>query len=162
MADPQPIVVDVTLLESGGPFGTVGEPRMLCHYRAVHLPGTHLSDGRVSVVVRDHATGAWREYKRQTTVDEARGVVARLEALGVPGRTPEAEGVADTSDGWTNLFLRVKADQAATALDIGMQSSGFGGADAERLRALFRDLFALAGFEGYCPAVYGRRRTGEQ
>jgi hypothetical protein len=44
-------------------------------------------------------------------------------------------------------------------LDIGMQSSGFDGPDAERLRTLFRALFALVGFEAYCPIVYGTRRT---
>jgi hypothetical protein len=150
MADPQYIVIEVTLLESGGPFGTVGEPRMFCRYSAVHLPGTSLDDGKVSVVVRDQATQAWREYVRQTTFGEARGVLARLEALGFPGRTPEVEGVVDTSDGWTNLFVRVKVEKEATVLDIAMQSSGFDVADAERLRNLFRDLFALAGFEAYC------------
>jgi hypothetical protein len=40
-----------------------------------------------------------------------------------------------------------------------MQSSGFDGADAEGLRTLFRHLFALAGFETYCPVVYGPHRT---
>jgi hypothetical protein len=69
------------------------------------------------------------------------------------------EGVVDTSDGWTNLFFRVKVEKEATALDIGMQSSGFDGLDAERLRTLFRALFALAGLEAYCPIVYGTRRT---
>jgi hypothetical protein len=155
MADPQAIVLEVTLLESGGPFGTVGEPRMFCRYSAAHLPGTPLDDGRASVVVRDGATRSWREYARRTSAEEARGVVARLKALGVPGRTPEADGVVDTSDGWTNLCLRVKTDHAAAVFDIGMQSSGFGGVDAERLRALFRRMFALAGFEAYCPVVYG-------
>lgn len=159
MAVPQYVVVEVTLLESGGPFGTVGEPRMFCRYSAAHLPGTHLDDGKVSVVVRDRATQSWREYVRQTTFDDARNVIAQLEAMGIPGRTPEAAGVVDTSDGWTSLSFRVMADQDATALDIGMQSSGFDGTDAERLRGLFRDLFALAGFEAYCPVVYGPRRT---
>jgi hypothetical protein len=159
MADPQYLVMEVTLLESGGPFGTVGEPRMFCRYRAVHLPGTHFDDGKVSVVVRDHATQSWREYVRQTTFEDARGVMAQLQALGILGRTPDAKGVVDTSDGWTNLFFRVQTEKESMALDIAMQSSGFDGADAEGLRTLFRDLFALAGFEAYCPVVYGPRRT---
>jgi hypothetical protein len=33
------------------------------------------------------------------------------------------------------------------SLEIGMHSSGFDGKDAETLRALFRHLFALAGYE---------------
>jgi len=159
MADPRYVVGKVTLLELGGPFGKVEEPRMFCRYSAVHVPGTHLDDGKVSVVVRDQATHSWREYTRQTTLDEARGVLAQLEALGIPGRTPEVGGVVDTSDGWTNLFCRVEVEKDATAFDIAMQSSGFGGADAERLRSLFRVLFALAGFEAYCPVVYRPRRT---
>jgi hypothetical protein len=159
MGDPRHIVLEVMLLETGGPFGTAGEPRLFCRYSALHLPGTPLDDGRVSVVARDGPTQSWQEYARRTTLDNARGIVAQLQALGVPGRTPEAEGVVDTSDGWTNLLFRVKAETDATALEIGMQSSGFDGADAERLRTLFRALFALAGFEAYCPVVYGPRRT---
>jgi hypothetical protein len=159
MADPQYLVIEVTLLESGGPFESVGEPRMFCRYSAAHLSGTRLDDGKVSVVVRDHTTQAWREYVRKTTFDDARGVIARLKALGIPGRTPKAEGVVDTSDGWTNLSFRVKAEKDAMAFDIGMQSSGFDGADAEKLRVLFRELFALAGFEAYSPVVYGPCRT---
>jgi hypothetical protein len=157
MADSQYIVVEVTLLESTGPFKTVGVPRMFCRYSAVHVPGTDLDDGRVCVVVRDDATQSWREYARRTTFDEARDVVAQLEALRMPGRTPEVKGIIDTSDGWTNLFFRVQGERDVTALDIGMESSGFDGADAERLRTLFRYLFALAGFEAYCPVVYGQR-----
>jgi hypothetical protein len=159
MADPQHIAIEVTLLESGGPCGTVGTPRMFCRYSAVHLPGTPLDDGRVCVVARDGATRSWREHTRQTTFESARGVLAQLQALGIPGRTPDATGVVDSSDGWMNLFFRVTAEREAMALDIGMHSSGFDGVDAERLRALFRDLFALAGFEAYCPVVYGPRRT---
>jgi hypothetical protein len=159
MADPRYIVIEVTLLETGGSCETVGETRMFCRYSAVHCPGTQFDDGRVSVVARDDATQSWREYARRTTLDEARGIVAHLEALGTPGRTPEAKGIVDTSNGWTNLFFRVKAEQEETAVDIGMQCSGFDGADAERLRTLFRALFALAGFEAYSPSVYGPRRT---
>jgi hypothetical protein len=159
MADPRYLVIEVTLFESCGPFGTVGEPTMFCRYSAAHLPGTHLDDGKVNVVVRDDTTQSWREYVRKTTFDDARGVIAQLKALGIPGRTPKAEGVVDTSDGWTTLSFRVKAEKDAMAFDIGMQSSGFDGADAEQLRVLFRDLFALAGFEAYCPVVYGPCRT---
>jgi hypothetical protein len=134
MADPQYVVIEVTLLESGGPVGTVGEPRMFCRYSAAHLPGTHLDDGEVSVVVRDSATQSWREYVRQTTLDDARGVIAQLEALGIPGRTPEAEGVVDTSDGWTSLSLRVKAEKmrrrstsaCSPAASTGQMPSGCG------------------------------------
>lgn len=160
MSDTRYVIMEVTLLETGGSFGSVGEPEMLYRYSAAHLPGTQLDDGKASVVVRDNATRLWREYVRRTTFDEARGVLAQLKALGIPGRTPEASGVVDTSDGWTNLFFRIKAEQEVTALDISMHSSGFDGVDAERLRTLFRDLFALAGFDAYRAVVYGHAESG--
>jgi hypothetical protein len=160
MADPRYTAIDVTLVESSGPIFSVGEPTMLCRFKAVHLPGTQLDEGKISVVVRDSVTKQWREYARQTTVDQAREVAARLETLGMPGRTPQVKGVVDTSDGWTHLLLRIRAEGKVVSLDIDMQLSGFDGADAEQLRELFRYLFALAGFKTYCPAVYGPRRTG--
>jgi hypothetical protein len=154
MADLKYIFIEVTLLESVGPIGTVGKLRMICRYKACHVPGTHLDDGQVSVVVHDHATQSWREYTRQTTYAEARGIVAQLKALGIPGRTPEVEGVIDSSDSWAHLFFRVLGEQDSMALDINMQSSGFNGADAEGLRTLFRQLFALAGYEPNCLFMY--------
>ncbi len=154
MADPKYIIIEVMLRESGGPIGKVGKPRMICRYKACHVPGTDLDDGIVNVVVHDHATQSWREYTRQTTFEEARGIVAQLKALGIPGRTPEVEGVVDTSDSWAHLFFRVMGEQDSMALDIHMQSSGFDGADAEGLRTLFRQLFALAGYEPNCLFMY--------
>lgn len=159
MDNPRYIVLEVMLLESGGPIGTVGEPRMLCRYHAAHLPGTLIDDGKVSVVVRDDTTRLWQEYVKPTTVEQARDIAGRLTALGFPGRTLEAKGVVDTSDGWTHLLLRVQWERHSLTLDINMQSSGFEGTDAEQLRDLCRQLFALAGFEGYCPVVYGSRLT---
>jgi hypothetical protein len=98
MADPQYIAIELTLLESGGAIGTVGKPRMLCRYMAVHVPGTDLDDGKVSVLVRDSVRQSWREYERRTTFDQAQEVIARLQALGIPGRMPDAKGVDDSSD----------------------------------------------------------------
>jgi hypothetical protein len=154
------IAVELTLVESGGPHHRAGRPSMLCRFKAAFLPGTNINDGQVCVVVPDQAARSWKEYAQPVTFEQAREVVRRLDALGIPGRTPEVQGVVDTSNGWTHLLFCARGEQHTTTLDIDMESSGFEGEDAERLRALFRQLFALAGYGGFCPAVYGSHQHG--
>jgi hypothetical protein len=56
MADTPWIVTEVALVESQSPFGSVGDPRMLCRFRAAHLAASGLNQAKASVVVRDGAT----------------------------------------------------------------------------------------------------------
>jgi hypothetical protein len=148
------IDVEILLVESGGSFGKVGVPHLFCRFRAVHCQGISLDDGCINVVAREQS-GDWREYTQAVTVQQSTEIVELLNGLGLPGRKPDAEGVVDTSDGWTHLFLRVRDQMNETVMDLPMHSSGFNGADADRLRVLFRKLFALARYERFSPGIYG-------
>jgi hypothetical protein len=150
------LAIELTLLETRGPFFKVGAPTLLCRFSAVHLGGNQINDGKVCVIVRDTIANHWREYARDVTADQVQQVAGRLQGLHIPYRTPNVQGVIDTSDAWTHLLLYIRAEQRTLPLEIHMHSSGFDGEDAEPLRTLFRLLFALAGYDGFCRVVYGR------
>jgi hypothetical protein len=151
------IALEISLRQTGEPLGKVGWPFLYCWLKAVHLPGTAIDDARISVVTRSLPTEHWHEFTRALTLAESQALVESLKKLGIPGRTLDAHGVDDTSDRWSHLFFRVKDDQETFALEIGMQSSGFAGADAEGLRAFFRQLFDCAGYREYDSEIYERR-----
>jgi hypothetical protein len=159
MAFSQPIVLELSLVESSGPWLEPGSPVLYCWFHAVHLPGTPHDEGKISVLSMDRAARIWREYTRLVTIDQSREVLAGLETLGLPGRTPDVVGVVDSSDGWDRVVFCVRTEGGAHCMDIAMHSSGFDGNDAEALRELFRRLFALAGFAEFSPVIYGERRT---
>jgi hypothetical protein len=125
----------------------------------VHLPGTPHTEGTVSVLSAAPATCQWHEFIRATTIDQVQHVLAALEALGLPGRAPNVKGVVDTSEGWERLVFWVQVKGESRTVNLDVHSSGFDGPDAEPLRTLFRRLFALAGFTGFSPVIYGERRT---
>ena len=145
----------LSLIESSGPFGRAGRPELFCWANAFHLPAGIIDDGRVVVLSRDPGTNAWREYAGALSAAQSRTIVELLQALGMPGRSPEVEGVVDTSDGWSHISFHTSVEGRHSHLGISMHSSGFDGGDAARLRSLFRLLFDLAGYQGYDLSVYG-------
>jgi hypothetical protein len=151
-----PIAVEVSLAETCGPFGKVGWPRLYCWFKAVHVPGTSIDDAKISVLARVDSTKSWQEHTRRLTLEQAQDIVESLQKLGIPEKSIQVEGVVDSSDGWSALYVRVQVDTRVFALDIHMQSSGFEGDDAEELRGFFRQLFERAGYADYCPATYGQ------
>lgn len=144
----------LSLIESSDIFGRVGSPNLFCWARALHLPAVRIDDAYVLVLSRDWA-GAWREYGKTVSLEQSRKVIELLNALGMPGQSPDVEGVIDTSDGWSHISFETRLDERHSNLDISMHSSGFGGSDAAKLRELFRYLFDLAGYEGYNATIYG-------
>jgi hypothetical protein len=159
MMAPQPISLQLSLVESSGAWFKPGSPTLYCWFSAVHLPGTPHDEGKVSVLSVDRGTRAWRELTRPVAVEQSREVLAGLAALGLPGRAPDVKGVVDTSEGWDRIAFGVRMEGGSRCVDIDMASSGFDGGDAEPLRGLFRRLFALAGFADFSPVIYGARRT---
>jgi hypothetical protein len=137
----------LSLIESSGPFGRVGSPNLFCWASAAPFPSGPLDNGRVVVLSRDSSTGAWREYAKALSCEESRKIIEQLNALGLPGRTPDVEGVVDTSDSWSHISFETLIDGRQTSLQIMMHSSGFEGGDAARLNGLFLYLFNLAGYE---------------
>ena len=148
----------LSLIESSGPFGRVGSPHLFCWASASHLPASPLDDGHILILSLDSATGTWREYASGLSIEQSRRVIDLLNRLGMPGQTPDVEGVVDTSDGWSHISFETHLEGQHTHLDISMHSSGFGGNDAAQLRGLFRYLFSLAGYEGYSLSIYGAGR----
>ena len=145
----------LSLIETSGPFGSAGRPKLFCWASAFHLPAGFTSDGRIVVVSRDPGTDAWREYAGALSASQSRTIVELLQALGLPERSPDVEGVVDTSDGWSHISFHTNIDGRPSHLDIWMHSSGFDGDDASRLRSLFRLLFDLAGYQEYDLSAYG-------
>jgi hypothetical protein len=138
----------LSLIESSGPFGRVGSPNLFCWASAAHFPSGPPDNGRVVVLSRDSSTGAWREYASALSSEQSRKIIELLNVLGLPGRTPDVEGVVDTSDNWSHISFETLIDGRQTSLQIMMHSSGFEGSDAARLNGLFLYLFNLAGYEG--------------
>ena len=145
----------LSLIESSGPFGQIGRPTLFCWASAFHFPAATLGDGRIFVLSRDVVTGAWREHAAALSVEQSRRILELLIALGMPGRTPDVEGVVDTSDGWSHISFHTETEGQHSHLEVTMHSSGFGGDDATLLRGLFRHLFDLAGYKAYNPSAYG-------
>ena len=157
-----PILLGLSLVETGGPFGDVGWPVMHCWLSAVYVPGTSMEDARISVLTRADSTQPWCEYARDLSLADAQRLMESLERLGIPGKTLDVEGAIDTSESWSRVFFRVVAAEQTFELDIAMESSGFRGPDAEGLRAVFRQVFSLAGYSNYSPVIYGRRAAATQ
>jgi hypothetical protein len=144
----------LSLIESSGPFGRVGSPNLFCWASAAHLPSGPPDNGRIVVLSRDSSTGDWREYARPLSVEQSLKISELLNAIGLPGRTPDVEGVVDTSDSWSHISFETRVEGGHTNLEIKMHSSGFEGSDAARLNGLFLYLFNLAGYEGYGRSFY--------
>ena len=139
----------LSLIASSGPFGRVGSPNLFCWASAAPFPSGPLDNGRVVVLSRDSSTGDWREYARALSVEQSRKIIELLDALGLPGRTPDVEGVFDTSDYWSHISFEIMVEGRHSNLEIMMHASGFEGRDAARLNGLFLYLFDLAGYEAY-------------
>lgn len=155
MTSTRPFTIELTLLETVGPFFRIGFPRLLCWFQAIYLPSLQCDEGKVVVVVHEGQTTTWRELSRPVTRNQSLDVLGRLKALGLPGRLPEVEGVVDTSDSWSHLVLRGRVEEESFVVEINMHSSGFQGPDAETVRNLCRELFHLAGYSQYSSAIYG-------
>jgi hypothetical protein len=155
MSDPSYTVFELTLVETGGPLPGPGVPALVCHVGAFHLTPGPVDDGRVTVLARSRPGPGWREFGRRTTRDESRAILDRLDRLGLPDRRPTVTGAFDTSDTWAHLHLAVRLWDKTAVVEVPCQSTGFEGPDADALRELVREVFALAGYDEYSAVLYG-------
>tara|TARA_R110002072_G_scaffold25443_7_gene85275 strand:+ start:10985 stop:11815 length:831 start_codon:yes stop_codon:yes gene_type:complete len=155
MTATKPFSLELTIQESSGWLGRVGHQTMVGRFCMLHAPGSTLDDAVVAFVAKDAQTSHWSSHERSLTSEQALEVASLVDAIGMPARTPDVSGVFDTSDGWVNLLFRVKKDQLTNSFEIGMQSSGFEGADADALRNLLRTLCSLSGYQGMHRFVVG-------
>jgi hypothetical protein len=157
VATAQYIDVEILLLQTDGLFFQPGSPSLLCRFKVLHLPGTQVQGAHISVVACiDQRENVWKEFSQELSIEQAQTIVESLEELGIPGRSLDVKGIVDTGDGWSDILLQVQRQDQTFVQNIAMQWSGFSGNDAEKLKALFRQLFNLAGYEGYSKTIYGR------
>jgi hypothetical protein len=147
-------VFELSWSEYGGPFESAGSPRLFGWVRALLLPAVSITDARACVLALS-SSGAWVEYSRTVSPEDAWALGDLLARLGLPDRAPRVDGVVDTSDGWSALHVSVSVGERMLSFAVHTESSGFAGSDADALRAVFRRVFALAGFAGYDASLYG-------
>jgi hypothetical protein len=137
--------VEVTLAETCGPMFRAGHALLFLRFMALEGIGPARGEARVELLVRRHPQAAWQGYAREVPLEEARAFARSLRALGIPGRCLDVESISDTSDSWSDIDFRVRTDEGRFELRLDMRCSGYRGADAEGLRGLFAQLFALTG-----------------
>jgi len=150
----QPFLLELTIQVSRGFFGRAGELVASGRFCMQHSQDPNCCEALVQFVGREQETG-WSSWHESVGSDPARLVAEQLEALGMPARVPDLEPVFDTSSTWTNLVVWVKRDGQSRSFEIGLQSSGFEGPDADGFRRLLRSLCALSGYRGLDYSVLG-------
>jgi hypothetical protein len=153
-------IFQLTWTQTSGPHLSAGSPQLFGWVRGFLLPTISITDARVCILACSATSGVWVEYARPIPLDEAAALADMLARLGLPDRAPQVTGVVDTSDGWSALDVSVTVEEHSRSFAVYTESSGFAGPDADALRTMFRQVFALAGYTGYDESLYGRS-TGE-
>src|SRR5262245_50094686 len=139
------ILIDFEWSEACGPFKRAGSPRLFGWVRAIFAQSIGIAVGRVSIIARQGISHTWTDFSQPLTLPQATALAQALGELGLPERVPQLGAVADTSDTWFALRVSVTVGERAQSFTIHTESSGFSGPDAERLRAVFRTIFGMAG-----------------
>lgn len=149
------ILIGFEWSEVSGHFKTAGSPNLFGWVQAIFIQSIGIADGRVSIIARLGASHTWAEFSQPVGQAEATALAQALVELGLPERAPQIDAVADTSDMWFALRVSVTVGEHVQTFAIHTESSGFSGPDAERLRAVFRRIFGMAGYVDYDPVLYG-------
>lgn len=151
-------IVEIDWTESVGAQGSVGAPYLFGWLRAAYVRPGLISDGRVVVLAQKSQTANWEQYDGHVTLPDADTLVVALALLGIPERAPQVEMVLDSSDTWFTSSVRIVVGEQSQSFTIQTQSNGFGGHEADELRALFQRVLDLSGY-GHQPSMFGR--TGD-
>lgn len=149
------LALEISLLQIDGEVPNRGDVKLVCDYRALHMAGTFLDGGRITVLAKDPITERWVEYRRETGRELAAEVAQLVQQLGIPERRPKVIGTIDTCESWTQLLLHFAVNQKTCTFTVEVQCSGFEGSDAETLQTLLQKLFLAAGYESHSRSVYG-------
>ncbi|MBV8858217.1 MAG: hypothetical protein JOZ02_14900 [Acidobacteria bacterium] len=147
-------IVEIDWTEAVGAQGSVGSPYLFGWLRAAYVQPGLISDGRVVVLARKNQSADWEQYQGPVTLPEADTLVSALAVLGIPERGPRVEMVLDSSDTWFTSSVRMVVGEQAQTFTIQTQSSGFGGQEADGLRAVFRRILDLSGY-GQQQSMFG-------
>lgn len=147
-------IVEIDWTESVGAQGSVGSPYLFGWLRAAYVRPGLISDGRVVVLARESQSANWEQYQGHVSLPDADTLVSALAVLGIPERGPRVEMILDSSDTWVTSSVRIVVGDQTQAFTIQMQSSGFGGQEADGLRAVFQRILDLSGY-GYQQSMFG-------
>jgi hypothetical protein len=148
-------IVEIDWTESVGAQGSVGSPYLFGWLRAAYVRPGLISDGRVVVLARKSQSAEWEQCQGHVTLPDADTLVSALALMGIPERGPRVEMVFDSSDTWFTSSVRVVVGEQTRAFTIQTQSSGFGGQEADGLRAVFQRILDLSGY-GCQQSMFGR------
>ncbi|HEV3144419.1 MAG TPA: hypothetical protein VGZ47_11080 [Gemmataceae bacterium] len=143
----QPFLLEVTLIVSGGPvYRLVGNLHLMVWLQASNIAP---SGGEAAgLVVRyDPKDKSLTTLPVEVPFAAAQNVAARLREFGLPGRTPQVEGVVDTSDTWCNISLHVRNLEQDGNFTLCLAHSGYEGDDAERFEQLLQSLLTAVGLD---------------
>lgn len=147
-------IVEIDWTEAVGAHGSVGSPYLFGWLRAAYVRPGLISDGRIVVLARKSQPANWEEYHGPVSLPDADTLVSALAVLGIPERVPLVEMVLDSSDTWFTSSVRMVVGEQTQAFTIQTQNSGFGGHDADGLRAVFQRILDLSGY-GYQQSMFG-------
>lgn len=148
-------IVEIDWTEAVGTQGSVGSPYLFGWLRAAYVQPGLISDGRVVVLAQKSQSANWEQYHGPVTLPDADTLVSALALLGIPERGPGVEMVLDSSDTWFTSSVRMVVGDQTQTFTIQTQSSGFGGQEADGLRAVFQRILDLSGY-GYQQSMFGR------
>lgn len=148
-------IVEIDWTEAVGAQGSVGLPYLFGWLRAAYVQPGLISDGRVVVLAKKSHTASWDQFHGPVTLPDADTLVCALAVLGIPERGPGVEMILDSSDTWFTSSVRVVVGDQARSFTIQTQSSGFGGQEADGLRAIFQRILDLSGY-GHQQSMFGR------
>jgi hypothetical protein len=159
----EPLVVTMLLTETAGLLRGADLPTLYVSLSGLVMPDGLVTAGRPRSFVkicllaeRSHVAARegrtlserrWEERVRSVNETQLHRVLDMLPAIGFPQRSPRVSGVVDTS-------MVARLNDHSWSFEVSMQSSGFDGADADSVRALCRELFALGDYDEYDPIVY--------
>ena len=147
-------IVEIDWTEAVGTHGSVGWPYLFGWLRAAYVQPGLISDGRVVVLAKQSQSASWEQFHGPVTLPDADTLVSTLAVLGIPEREPAVEMVLDSSDTWFTSSVRMVVGDQAQSFTIQTQSSGFGGQEADGLRAVFRRILDLSGY-GHQQSMFG-------
>lgn len=150
-----PFWLEITLFETSGVMGHTGQHSLSGRFCALFTRDGQVAEAVASIISRDPQSRAWRAYERSPPADLVLAIAHCVGALGLPDKQPAVEATLDTSDGWTHLAVHIRVNDHSVRVDLPMQCSGFGGADAELFQSLLRSVFLAADCHEWDRSILG-------
>ena len=166
----EPLAVTMLLTETAGLLRGADLPTLYVSLSGLVMPDGLVTAGRPRSFVkicllaeRSHVAARagrtpserrWEERVRPVNETQLHRLLDMLPGIGFPQQFPRVRGVVDTSIAHRAICMVARLNDQSWSFEVSMQSSGFDGADADSVRALCRELFALAEYDEYDPILY--------